>query len=297
MYFLGIDGGGTKTTCLVTDENLNEIYRTVGSSINFYSEGLEKARSNMRDVLADIEKNTGISRFDGVCIGSSALFGRADDKTRASFCDGVFNCDNIIMDSDLFIALNATGKENAAVIIAGTGSMAAGKNAAGEIITRGGYGYILGDEGSGYRIALGGIHAAVRSLDGTGEKTVLGEMLLCFSGAKAKEELVDKFYSPERDRKAIAAFAEKVSLAAEKGDEIALCILKNQAELLSLTAKALVSEMLPMPYVFLYGGVFQHSEIFRRHFASLMSDCACGCEIMPAEPVLGACIAARESVL
>ena len=55
-YFLGIDGGGTKTTCLVTDEGLNEIYRTVGSSVNFYSEGLEKARSNMKDMLLDILK-------------------------------------------------------------------------------------------------------------------------------------------------------------------------------------------------------------------------------------------------
>lgn len=297
MYFLGIDGGGTKTTCLVTDEGLNEIYRTVGSSVNFYSEGLQKARANMKSMLLDIEKNTGVSRFDGVCVGSSALFGRADEKTKSAFCDGVFNCGNIIMDSDLFIALKATERENSAVIIAGTGSMAAGKNADGEIITKGGYGYILGDEGSGYRIALDGIHAAVRSLDGTGEASLLGEMLLDFTGVKVKEELVDAFYSPEKDRKAIAAFSVSVSLAAEKGDEAALYILRNQAELLSLTAKALVAEMPEKPYAFLYGGVFQHSEIFRNHFSSLMGDCVSSCELTAREPVYGACIAARELIL
>lgn len=297
MYFLGIDGGGTKTTCLVTDEKLNEIYRTVGSSVNFYSEGLEKARSNMKDMLLDILKNTGISRFDGVCIGSSALFGRADERTKSAFCDGVFDCGNIIMDSDLFIALKATEKENAAMIIAGTGSMAAGRNSDGEIITRGGYGYILGDEGSGYRIALDGIRAAVRSLDGTGENTLLGDMLLSFSGVNTKEELVDAFYSPEKDRKSIAAFSVSVSLAAEKGDKTALGILKNQAELLSFTAKALVCAMPAMPCVFLYGGVFQHSEIFRNHFASLMGDMVSSCEITAREPVYGACIAARELFL
>ncbi len=294
MYFLGIDGGGTKTTCLVTDENLNEIYRTAGSSINFYSEGLENARANMKSMLLDILKNTGVSRFDGVCVGSSALFGRADEKTKADFCDGVFDCSNIIMDSDLFIALKATEKENSAVIIAGTGSMAAGKNARGEIITRGGYGYILGDEGSGYRIALDGIREAVRSLDKTGEETLLGEMLLDFADVTAKEELVDKFYSPEKDRKALAAFAQKVSLAAEKGDKKAAEILCNQAEELFLTAKALLSEMPEKPYVFLYGGVFQHSEIFRNHFARLMSEKVSRCELMTKEPVFGACIAARE---
>lgn len=297
MYFLGIDGGGTKTTCLVTDENLKEIYRTEGCSINFYSEGRETARSNMKSMLLDILKNTGVSRFDGVCVGSSALFGRADEKTKADFCDGVFDCDNIIMDSDLFIALKATEKENAAVIIAGTGSMAAGKNTKGEIITKGGYGYILGDEGSGYRIALDGIRAAVRSLDGTGEYTLLGDMLLEFSGVKVKDELVDAFYSPEKDRKAIAAFSRSVSLAAEKGDKTALGILYNQAELLSKTAKALLDAMAEKPYVFLYGGVFQHSEIFRKHFSSLMKDVCEFCELMEREPVFGACIAARESVL
>lgn len=297
MFFLGIDGGGTKTTCLVCDENLNEIYRCVGSSINFYSEGLQKARENMKAMLTEIEENTGISRFDGVCVGSSALFGRADEKTKSAFCDGVFDCDNIIMDSDLFIALKATEKENSAVIIAGTGSMAAGFSEKGEIITKGGYGYILGDEGSGYRIALDGIREAVRSLDKTGNETLLGDMLLEFSGVKTKEELVDVFYSPEKDRKAIAAFSEKVSLAAEKGDKTAMQILYNQAEELSLTAKSLLAEMPEKPYVFLYGGVFQHCEIFRSRFVSLMGDFVSFCGLTAREPVYGACIAAKELIL
>ncbi len=297
MYFLGIDGGGTKTTCLVSDENLTEVYRTVGSSINFYSEGLPTARENMKDMLLDIEKATGISRFDGVCIGSSALFGTADEKTKAAFCDGVFDCDNIIMDSDLFIALKATKKENAAVVIAGTGSMAAGFNKNGEIITKGGYGYILGDEGSGYRIALDGIRDAVRSLDGTGENTLLGEMLLEFAGAKSKEELVDKFYTPEKDRKSIAAFSVCVSEAARKGDSIALAIIKNQTELLGKTALSLVSEMPENPHIALYGGVFQYSEIVRNHFISLMSGICSDCTLLANEPAFGACAAARETVL
>ena len=172
--------------------------------------------------------------------------------------------------------------------------MAAGINSQGEIITKGGYGYILGDEGSGYRIGLDGIREAVRSLDGTGESTLLGEYLLDFAGVKAKEELVDSFYSPEKDRKTLASFSRFVSLAAEKGDSVALGILKNQAELLSLTAKALLRDMPPKPHVFLYGGVFQHCEIFRNHFISLMEDSAGTCALTENEPVYGACIAARE---
>lgn len=294
MFFLGIDGGGTKTTCLVTDENLNEIYRTAGSSINFWSEGLETARGNMKKMLEAIENATGISHFDGVCIGSSALFGTADEKTLHDFCDGVFSADNIIMDSDLFIALKASEKKNVMVVIAGTGSMVAGFGTSGEIVTRGGYGYILGDEGSGYRIALDGIHAAVRSLDNTGEKTVLGEYLLEFSGVKAKEELVDAFYNPEKDRKAIAAFSPYVSRAAEEGDAVARKILFSQCELLSCGVKSLLPEMPEKPCIALYGGVFQHDEMYRNHFAELVKPYCSSCELLTKEPAYGACFAARE---
>lgn len=294
MYFLGIDGGGTKTTCLICDENLNEIFRTVGSSINFYSEGMENARRNMKKMLCTIKEKTGISHFDGVCVGSSALFSRADEKTMSDFCDGVFDSDKIIMDSDLFIALKATGKKNSAVVIAGTGSMAAGFNESGEIITRGGYGYILGDEGSGYAIALDGIKAGVRSLDKTGESTLLGDMLLEFSGVNTKEELVDVFYSPEKDRKSLAAFSVYVDKAARTGDNVAERIIKEQAVSLSLTVKSLLQEMPEKPYVALFGGVFQHSEIFLRYFRDEIYGLCEDCELMTREPVKGACIAAKE---
>lgn len=294
MYFLGIDGGGTKTTCLVCDENLNEVFRTVGSSINFYSEGLITARNNMKEMLRIIKENTGISRFDGVCVGSSALFGRADEKTKADFCDGVFDCDNIIMDSDLFIALKATEKKNVLVVIAGTGSMAAGFNKKGEIITKGGFGYILGDEGSGYRIALDGIREGVRSLDKTAEKSLLGEYLLEFAEVETKEELVDAFYSPEKDRKALAAFSVYVSKAAEKGDKTAITILENQANLLFHTVKALIKEMPEKPHVALFGGVFQHCELFRTYFCSLVKEYCSDCALLLKEPAFGAAFAAKE---
>ncbi|MBE6789802.1 MAG: hypothetical protein E7535_01260 [Ruminococcaceae bacterium] len=294
MYFLGIDGGGTKTTCLVSDENLNIIFRSVGSSINFYSEGLEGARKNMKDILLGIEKNTGISRFDAVCIGSSALFARADEKTRASFCDGIFDCGNIIMDSDLFIALKAAERKNCAVVISGTGSMTAAADKDGNIITKGGFGFILGDEGSGYRIALDGIREAVRSLDETGEKTVLGEALLGFSGASSKEELVDIFYSPEKSRKEIAAFAPYVISAAENGDSVALCVVSYQLKLLSETLRALSVSLGEKPFAALFGGVFQNSSFVRDKFSELIKDFTSGCEILKNEPVFGALIAAKE---
>lgn len=294
MYYLGIDGGGTKTTCLVCDDTLKEVYRYVGSSINFYSEGFEKARRNMSDMLENIKENTGIAHFAGVCVGSSALFGRADEETRNKFCDGVFSCDKILMDSDLFIALKACETENPLVVIAGTGSMTAALTPDGKVITKGGYGYILGDEGSGYRIAVDAIRAAVRSLDGTGEKTVLGEKLLEFSSVSSKEDLPTFFYSSDTDRKKTASFATTVLLSADNGEKTSLKILENQAYELSLTVKALIRELPEKPSVFLYGGIFEHSEIFSNYFKKNIEELCDGCTLLKCEPAFGAVIAAKE---
>ena len=53
-YFLGIDGGGTKTTAAVSDENGNIVLKSVGKTINFYSVGMKKARSNLSDIIRSV---------------------------------------------------------------------------------------------------------------------------------------------------------------------------------------------------------------------------------------------------
>lgn len=294
MYFLGIDGGGTKTTCLVCDENLNEIYRTVGGSINFYSEGMENARRNMSEMLSETEKNTGIADFAAVCVGSSALFGRADEKLKKSFCDGVFSCDKILLDSDLFIALKAAKDKNPVIVIAGTGSMTAAFGVDGKIITKGGYGYILGDEGSGYRIAVDGIRAAVRSFDKTGEKTVLEQKLFEFADTDNADGLIEFFYSEKTDRKRIASFAKQVCQSAIDGDKVCFDILSCQAQQLSCTVKALLKEIEPEPSIYLYGGIFQNCEMYSKLFSSYFDVEAVTCVPLLCEPVFGAAVAAKE---
>jgi N-acetylglucosamine kinase-like BadF-type ATPase len=105
---------------------------------------------------------------------------------------------------------------------------------------------------------------------------------------------VDAFYSPEKDRKSIAAFSVFVAKAAENGDETALGILKNQAYLLSCTVKSLLDGMPSFPHIALYGGVFQHCEIFTSYFRDFLEGRYSSCEKLLREPVFGAVIAARE---
>lgn len=162
-YFLGIDGGGSKTTAVVFDENGNFICRAVGESINYYSVGMGKARDAMTDIIGCLSEK----HFECAVIGMSALSERASKEETEHFCGGIIESNKIIMDSDLYVALEAMDENGeCAVVISGTGSMAICRNNGGEINHAGGFGYILGDEGSGYSIGLSGIKSAIRAAEG-----------------------------------------------------------------------------------------------------------------------------------
>lgn len=272
-FFLGLDGGGTKTTVLVGDENGNVLYKTVGDTINYCAVGMQQARENMQAMLCTVARDTKINHFAGVCIGMSALFGRASAEETAAFCDGIFSADKIIMDSDLYIALAATGEKGAAAVgICGTGSMACGRTESGRIITKGGYGYLLGDEGSGFCIAQNGLFAAVRAAEQSGDHTTLLQAALEFWGVKTAPQLIEVFYDPPMERNQIAKFAPCVIKEAENGDKIALQVVKQQAGLFADTAKALLRELPQTIPFYVYGGIFEHNELFRALFANEIPD-------------------------
>ena len=272
-FFLGLDGGGTKTTVLVGDENGNVLCKTVGETINYCAVGMEQARKNMQMMLDTVKKDFGATHFAGVCIGMSALFGRASTEETAAFCDGVFSADKIIMDSDLYIALAATGETGAAAVgICGTGSMACGRTTDSRIITKGGYGYLLGDEGSGFRIAQEALFEAVRAAEQSGVDTALLQAALDFWGVKSAPELISVFYDPPVERNQIAKFAPCVIREAEQGDKIAMQVVQKQASLFADTAKALLKELPQDIPFYVYGGIFEHNKLFRDLFANEIPD-------------------------
>ena len=161
-YYLGVDGGGTKTTAVVSDENGNIIRSAVGKTINYYSNPYELTKQNFKEIIDEI----GIRDYASVCIGMSALSERTDELTARRFTDGILNTEKLIMTSDIEIALNAVDCGGArAILICGTGSMAAAADENGNQFHSGGWGYLLGDEGSGYSIALNAVKKILRYLD------------------------------------------------------------------------------------------------------------------------------------
>ncbi len=284
-FYLGIDGGGSKTTAVVFDENGFFVKKAIGESINYYSVGLETARKNMNDIIVSLD----FGNYESVFIGMSALNERANSETTNRFASGIISSQKITMDSDLFVALEAMATEGeCAVIISGTGSMAIMRNADGLISHAGGWGYILGDEGSGYVIGLEGIKAAIRSAEG-GKKTELLSACLKHFGIKDIYELIDLYYDKGVERKTTAAFAKSV-LELSSTDQVSAEIIEAQATDLAETAKALIKN--PECKTGLWGGVFQNSELFRQKFTEKSGFTKVS--LLPLTPEQGAILAAMK---
>lgn len=268
-FFLGVDGGGSKTTAVVFNEKGEFMCSVCGESINYYSVGLEAARLAMKNII----NNLSIKKFRCAVIGMSALNERASAEETERFCSEIIDADSIIMDSDLFVALEAMDVSGeCAAIISGTGSMAVCRNFDGSMSHTGGWGYILGDEGSGYAIGLGGIKAAIRAAEGCAQDTaLLGECLDYFS-INNIYELIDLYYEKKVSRKKTAAFARLVSKCCENGDTVSKTILEDEAKQLSQTALGLLKNKNKDIPIGLWGGVFQNNMFFRHEFADIMSE-------------------------
>ena len=264
-YYLGIDGGGTRTTAAVSDENGNVLFKAVGKSINFYSVGMEKARENLKNVINDIYKNIGGIEFDSAFIGCSALDNEASNETITALCDGVIRAKKIGMNSDVYVALASSGEDKCRIVaICGTGSIVTGIAENGNVITKGGWGHIFGDEGSAYSIAVNALKASAMLYD-EGKITPLVKKAEEFFGVEDLRAAIDKIYSHETTKDILAGFSTKVGEIAEE-DFVAKTVIVNEAHFFSKTVLALLNEMKNCTLLSLYGGVFQNNELFRKSF-------------------------------
>lgn len=267
MYYLGIDGGGSVTSCCCIDENANELLHIKGGSVNYRFEGMEKARENMRRMLEEIKSTLG-GEPAAAFIGNSALGGEAPENELKEFTEGIFRCP-VKMHSDVYIALKACCADNACIVIAGTGSMAAGFDRDGNVVTRGGFGAVLGDEGSGYRIAEQALRTAVLSMQDAVPFTALEDEAFDFFDVFDNDSLIDRFCGG-LTRGEIAAFAERVCECAANGDAAADAVISEQTRLLSLTVKSLIGELPSKPNIFVSGGMFKN-DVFRCYFKKHMN--------------------------
>ena len=276
---LGIDGGGTGTVVLLA-KRTREGWKVLGRG--------ESGPSNRQAVgtpaaLAALDEATGRafaaagrprSPVRAACLGLAGA-GRANDQeivrewaVQAKLASHV----QVIEDAALLLAAGTPAGWGVAVV-AGTGSIAYARSADGRTARSGGWGPLLGDEGSGYAVAIAGLRAAARSADGRAAATPLTDRLLAAYGLTRPEELIGVVYRGG-DRATLAALAPIVLAAAEAGDPVAEHIIRDAAgELASATAAAARQLNLGAAFpVALAGGLLMASMAYRERFLTVLAD-------------------------
>jgi len=236
--FLGVDGGQSGTTALIGDELGRVLGEGKAGPANHAATGEGRARLEGA-VRASVAAATGAAglddsqvSFEAACFGMS---GGPEDKRQ--ILAATVRSGQIVVVTDAEVALSgAAGGGPGMVVIAGTGSIALGRNAEGRTARAGGWGYIFGDEGGAFDIARQALRAALRMEEGWGPQTALREALLEATGAAGVNEAMHLFYTPEWPRARVASLAAAVDQAAENADPAARRILAQAAQELALLA-------------------------------------------------------------
>lgn len=255
--FIGIDGGGTRTTAVATDREGRVLARVHGGAALVDSADPAAGAAALADLAERALRAAGLAPPATALCCALAGAGRPDDRlaiAAALHREAIAERIRVVTDADAAFH-DAFADGPGILLIAGTGSIALGRNH-GAIERIGGWGSLLGDEGSGYAIGLAALRAAVRAHDGRGPVTTLLPQLLDHFGLGAPDHLVP--WCAGAAKGDIAALAPPTLAAAEEGDPVASAIVESAARDLVDHIAALTRRLAPWrsdPVIALAGGL------------------------------------------
>jgi N-acetylglucosamine kinase-like BadF-type ATPase len=260
MHVLGIDAGGTKTVCLLANSEGAIVSEGRGPGANLHTAGelaVEKVlHAAMEAAIGDRDITPA-----AICLGIAGV-DREDEATAVrAIMRRIGYKSRVLVVNDALIGLVAGARDDPGIAInAGTGSIVYGRNAQFEAARAGGWGHMIGDEGSGYWIGRESLAAVMRAFDGRGPETRLAGDILSYFNVDDESRLPRIVYDRELPRVSVAALGPIAQRAAEQGDAVALRILERAAEELVLAARSVATrlEMRGDAFTFyLAGGVFR----------------------------------------
>ena len=247
-YLLGFDCGATNSEAAAADTEGNILHSFIGKPANFLVIGSSRASENILSLIKECrdELNCDYEDIKSIVIGAAGA-GREEDaaKLKSALLNSTSNNGITIklltVMGDAEIALEGAFPDTSgSIVIAGTGSIIYGKDEKGKIYRAGGFGRIVGDEGSGYSIGRKAIQYVAKFYDGSVKNSDIVNSFINKYDVNSTEKLLQKVYKENFD---IASAAELVLDSAGMGDKTALTILKEESDELILQIKTLMKKM------------------------------------------------------
>jgi len=297
---LGVDGGATKTICAIANEDFRVIGVGAAGPCNYNVVGIKDAHRNVemaiQQAYLSIEDEKLRNKTAEIgCFGIGGLTTQHDYEIISNQIIPYESAKNRVIVNDVIVAFYAvTNGEPGIVVVAGTGSIAYGVNSKNESMISGGWGWLIGDEGSAFYIAKQALALAAKAYDGRGRKTALTNMFKEEFKVEDFKDIVPKIYH-EVTSANIASLSKVVFSAAKKGDKIAIKILKEASEELGRAAVAIARKIFTKNEritVGVSGGVFRAEPIIWTYFKEYVSKRLPNAAFTPPVkyPVIGALI-------
>lgn len=261
-FVAGIDGGGTKTTLVCRALDGRQVQTKVFGPFNLNGIGEAAFTQQLDEITAFLNS---LGECCALCIGAAGYSTRRMQSlaTAAMEKAGITNW-KLVGDHEIALCGALEGKPGCA-LIAGTGSICLGLGSDGATVRAGGWGHLIGDEGSGYALGRDSLAAVARNLDGYGKDTVLARMISEKLDLTTRQEIISYVYSGDKSR--IAAIAPLAEEAAASGDAVAISILQQNAAALTELVSAVAKQLqLTQCELAMLGGLLEHDTILRRFF-------------------------------
>ena len=260
MHVLGIDAGGTKTVCQLADQRGEVVAEARRGGANLQAVGELEVEKVLHDVMEEAIGDLDV-RPAAICLGIAGVDRPDDAQVVRAIMKRIGYKAKVLVVNDALVALEAGAPDQpGVVVIAGTGSIAYGRNERNQAARAGGWGYMLGDEGSGYWIGRAALRAVLRESDRRGPQTLLTGLLLNYYGVARAQDLIHQVYHGTLRPAAIASLAQCVQGAFTDGDPVAIGILRGSADQLESSALSVAKRLeivgSEFPFV-LSGGIFR----------------------------------------
>jgi N-acetylglucosamine kinase-like BadF-type ATPase len=301
QFILGVDGGGSRTRALLADEAGQVLGVGESGASNYQSVGFATATQALRAAIAEARRSAGLTAEMPLAAACFGLAGIGRDEDRARFeawaaAQAIARRYTFVNDADLVLAAG-TPEGWGIALISGTGSFCWGRAADGRTGRVGGWGYLLGDEGGGYDLAIQALRLATQTADGRAEAHALLRAVLEHWNLGSPDDLIAHVYHPERTRAEIAGVSLPVLAVAASGDPHAAALLERAAVELARMLVALIDKLgLYQPPVALAGGLLGASRALRESIAE-RAGVALGPLSYVEDPTRGALILARQLLL